>query len=441
MKLLKYGLVLLLILVAANSFWWSKAIVYDGAPDEYAHIKIPKFYIDYGRLPVFLRDPGMAKDCRPNGIDCGTSYSTLANYGYLINALAMKFVPSSWMSEDYMRGRVGSILMAVAFILVAWKVTKLIFPKDNLLFLTTMVVLASIPMFTFLGSYVNSDIAGILSNILVFWFCWEVINRDKMNLKLLILGGVATGLVLLSRINEYPVLVLLPWVFLVRWWTRKLPFKSVFLEAVLVCLVAFIVSGWWFIRNWVLYGDPTGGFVIWKLWWSFSTRLNPRQMGLSPLVLLFGHVYGQNWLWSSFASFFGSFGYMAIWFPKWVYLAVVGLMVGAGLGVVRRFKKVVRNWRSEAKAKLLFWTGVGGVVLTTLLLSGWTSWTNGFQPQGRYWFAFYYPYVVGLVYGFTSLFPGRGWKIFSSSFLVTFFILTNIWGRQLIVINGGGFRP
>jgi hypothetical protein len=128
---------------------------------------------------------------------------------------------------------------------------------------------------------------------------------------------------------------------------------------------------------------------------------------------------------------------MTIWYPPWFYKTVAGMVLLAGAGLVGGIRRL-GGIRKGNQYKFMFWVGVGMVAVVTVLLSAWTSWANEFQPQGRYWFAFYYPLIVGLVFGIIHLFKGNTWRISSAIFLVGLFMMANIWGRQLIVAAGGG---
>jgi hypothetical protein len=427
------AVVLVVMGVVLNALWWSSAIKFDGAPDEYLHIKIPSFYVEYHRLPVFLKDPGMGLTCRKNGVDCGGSYSLYANYGYFVNAGTMALFGGT----DYLKGRLGSVLMAGMFIFLVYMVTRKIFPGDSLVVWTVVLVAAAVPMFTFVSAYINSDIAGLVSNIMVLYFCWLLVNEKSIRMRLLVFGGFSVGLLALSRLNQYPMFLLVPWAVILRKHKYQEGWRSVIRVIEVVGIVGVVVSGWWFVRNWALYQDPIGNDTSWRFWWTFSTRLNPKQMGINPLELFFGHIYGRNWLWATFRSFIGSFGYMTIWYPPWFYKTVAGMVLLAGAGLVGGIRRL-GGIRKGNQYKFMFWVGVGMVAVVTVLLSAWTSWANEFQPQGRYWFAFYYPLIVGLVFGIIHLFKGNTWRISSAIFLVGLFMMANIWGRQLIVAAGGG---
>jgi hypothetical protein len=85
-----------------------------------------------------------------------------------------------------------------------------------------------------------------------------------------------------------------------------------------------LVSGWYFVRNWILYGDPMG--------WSFLLEINVRREGpLTPevVVWLFKGVFRSFWL-----------GWIGIEFDEMIYWLIgaacpVGL-TGFAVCLVRR---------------------------------------------------------------------------------------------------------
>jgi hypothetical protein len=161
--------------------------------------------------------------------------------------------------------------------------------------------------------------------------------------------------------------------------------------------VAFAVAGWWYVRNVVLYGEPTGLTAMWQ-------------------VVGRRDDFGTE-LWSEFRglrySFWGLFGWFSIAMPDWVYrvldalslLAVAGLALEVGRWFHRGLWRSAWNaWqRREAAWGIAFrplaylLLGIAAIVFAAAL-ARWTSLTSG--SQGRLLFpaisAMGFFWVVGL---------------------------------------------
>jgi hypothetical protein len=98
----------------------------------------------------------------------------------------------------------------------------------------------------------------------------------------------------------------------------------------LVLLITFLISGWWFLRNWWLYGDPTALNKVNELW-----------EGRPPGGNWWALQQGLPYLWS---SLWGRFGYGQIPLPSSLYqillilciMALLGYLIPPGYRYLRR---------------------------------------------------------------------------------------------------------
>jgi hypothetical protein len=129
---------------------------------------------------------------------------------------------------------------------------------------------------------------------------------------LLVLGGVialAVALAVLSRAAVRRPLAPAGLRTVARPWLRGMG---------IVIFVAALVAGWWFVRNWTLYGDPTALNKVNELW-------SGRPAGGNWWALQQGLPY----LWS---SLWGRFGYGQIPLPQPFYTALLILCLLALAG-------------------------------------------------------------------------------------------------------------
>ena len=157
-----------------------------------------------------------------------------------------------------------------------------------------------------------------------------------------------------------------------------------------------ILSGWWFVRNLVLYGDLTGLNV-------FIEILGQRDVP-ADLAQLWRERY------SFAAGYWGNFGGLNVPMPSWVYHALNALVVCAVLGLLRLLVRWLIKDRGRWSPGLwplvlcLLW-GVGVVV-------PWSQWAAvTWSSQGRLIFPALPVWSALLVLGLTSWAPTtwRGW--------------------------------
>ncbi len=154
--------------------------------------------------------------------------------------------------------------------------------------------------------------------------------------------------------------------------------------------VALAVCGWWYLRNWRLYGDPTGLAAMLPL-------VGHREMGFGLTDFLRTEA---RLVWMSYWAVFGWFNLAA---PGWVYrlytlLALLGVL-GLGLFIAR----AVRRRRRGDLA------GVGYLALWVLTVAvglvRWTLTTGG--SQGRLLYPAVGAHAVLLALGWAQLAPAR----------------------------------
>jgi hypothetical protein len=140
-----------------------------------------------------------------------------------------------------------------------------------------------------------------------------------------IIFGVLYSLALMSKFNLAAVIVLIEAaVTWVAW--RRGQWRLWWRVNVVMGLVTAVLAGWWFVRNQLLYGEPTGFRIVTELW---GVRDPNESWGLAFSEL--------PYVWS---SLWGRFGFGQIPLPQVIYdslfwLALIGLL-GLPVGFLKR---------------------------------------------------------------------------------------------------------
>lgn len=255
-------------------------------------------------------------------------------------------------------------------------------PASSLIPLLAAAVVAFNPMFLFISASVNNDSLAALLATVGLYLIVRLAVQGVSNGRLVGVGVVA-GLALLAKVSNLAItMVALTVIAWLAW--RAQSWRLLLKGAVLVLLPVALIAGWWFARNWLLYGDP----MAFNVWVQIAGGRPPQS-----LMGLVGEFQGFR------ISFWGNFGGVNLIAPEWIYnlldlftvLAVIGLMVGALAALMRHFQPAPRASvptapRRPAALGLppLLWILALDAAIVFVALVRWTLLT--YASQGRLMF-------------------------------------------------------
>jgi len=220
------------------------------------------------------------------------------------------------------------------------------------------------PMFVFIMGSVNNDVLVNTLSAVALWLL-AALWRKGLSAPRLIGLGIVLGMAALSKLSGLALWPFAGGALLAIGRRHRRGLGDLLRALVIVYGWAGLLSGWWFLRNYRLYGDPTGLNVMLEI---FGRRAPPRN-----LAELFLEVRGLIW---SFWAVWGWFNIVADG-PVYWFLEVWG-----GLSVLGAARAGIRAWRRPDPALRALWAGaVGYTGLVLLGLIRWTSLTAA--SQGR----------------------------------------------------------
>jgi hypothetical protein len=112
-------------------------------------------------------------------------------------------------------------------------------------------------------------------------------------------------------------------------------------------------------------------------------------------------LIGQHWLYRTIASFYGAYGWMAFFSPRWFYLLMeLGWLIFIGCMLRATFTGIPKPER--------VFCGIAWLYLPLIIMiSLYYSWTQDFQAQGRYLF----PFLPILFYVIVTVKPRHHWLL------------------------------
>jgi len=291
-----------------------------------------------------------------------------------------------------------SVLLGAGTVVLVYIAARIFFARsvrteEQLLWLASLCAgfTAFIPQFPFICSSVSNDPMITFTAALSFTvLLWMVQNGGTRRRAALL--GLALGLMCLSKlVGTFLAIFALAAMFVtVR--PRHL---------VLIALaVALLVSGWWYVRNQMLYGDPLAFGAL------------ARFFGVDPVIR---QLPSWGFMWGEFRSLrfttWGLFGQMNIFMePIAIYLVLdiltligsIGLIVGLSLSLVQSIRR--EKWRGiltflqehQLLIIALLWFG--------LVFAAVVRWIMTVGAQGRLLFPALPAAVFIMVYGLRSLF-------------------------------------
>jgi 4-amino-4-deoxy-L-arabinose transferase-like glycosyltransferase len=217
-----------------------------------------------------------------------------------------------------------TVLIGAGVVCVTYFIGREVSPDRPALAAGAAALVAFNPQFTYLSGAINNDILAGLCGAAVLWACVRLVRRGP-SWRADVTMGLFYGLALLTKFNLVALLALIELAYALAVWRARDGSASrarawrVFVRGNLIVLgLAALIAGWWFARNWVLYGDPTAMNMVNQLWKGSEASEGWWAVGQS-----------LPYLWS---SLWGRFGYGQLPLPEVVYQALFWFCVIALTG-------------------------------------------------------------------------------------------------------------
>lgn len=213
--------------------------------------------------------------------------------------------------------RIVNLLFGAATVWLTWAIARVIWASRPALAAGSAAFVAFNPMFLYMAGAINNDVVAAMAGAAVTYACVRLLVDERgLTWRWGIWLGFLYALALMSKFNLAAILAVIEAaVTWVAW--RRGQWRQWIVANLLIAGVAAALAGWWFVRNQMLYGEPTGFVELTQLWGVRDPR-DSFWLALSELP------YAWTSLW-------GRFGYGQIPLPGGVYaglLAVALLSLG-----------------------------------------------------------------------------------------------------------------
>ena len=225
--------------------------------------------------------------------------------------------------------RVLTLMMGAVALWAVYRTGRLLLPDMPWVAVTGMAWLAFNPSFIFMSSAIHHDalVAALFATGL--WWLLRLFVRP-FSTREAVVGGLLLGGVMLTKLSGLGLAIVYGVGFLLIA-LRKRSLRDVLPLAGVTYGLAFLVSGWWYVRNWILYGDPLG--------WAMFKSTHWHVVRQTPFTW---DIFVHEFLYQVAQTFWGAFGFMHITLPTTVWVnfwKVVVALIGIALVAMGIWRK------------------------------------------------------------------------------------------------------
>ncbi|MCL4458925.1 MAG: hypothetical protein M1136_10955 [Chloroflexi bacterium] len=377
------------------------------APDEPAHYNYIRYLAEHGAFPVlqvgdydfaYLEKLKAAKFPEAMPVDTIRYESHQPPLYYLLATPLFLTTRQLPLDQQVIVLRLLSALFGALLLITAYHIVSRLFPADELLQVAVPGFIAFIPMYIATTAAIDNDTLSNLILSLIILVSIIALQRAKWTttvgleqndegergqanpspLRFWLSLGLLIGLGLLTKLTSYIALPLVAFaVCSVEWPWRPLgrPLGRIVQRLAIVYGAAAVISGWWFVRNALVYG----GLDL------FGLRRHDLVVVGQPLTGRFDLAAAKYFLIVFFRSFWAQFGWMGILVDERIYLLLAVLSLLAGIGLLLFVLKIVQVPHLLTSFQKV---SLGLLLLSFILTFGGVLQYNltYIQAQGRYLF-------------------------------------------------------
>ena len=410
----KYGLPILLCLFTAMALGYNVVNPLHEGTDELRHYRFIRYIVVNRSLPVQGQEPCRSQSHHPPLIYAAAAALTfwveagenicqtppqnpfwayrywevgVDNKNQFLHGPEQAF---PWRGETLAArlSRLLNTLVGAAVVYLTWAIARTIWPDKPAYALGSTAFVAFNPMFLYMSATINNDVIAALSGAAITLACVRLLRSpDELTRHWGLIFGGLYGLALMSKLNLAAIGLLVAVVVTYAAWRRQQ--WRAWLEIGLIAAgVTAVLAGWWFGRNQLLYGDPTGFRLVAELW------------GVRQPVESVGLVWQElPYVWT---SLWGRFGFGQIPLPQVIYGGLWWLHIAAVVGwLISPLRRGARR-----PTLLLFFLAFNVLLFTGVLVAYMLVSPAG--PMGRFFFPALPALALLLFGGLAELVTGAG---------------------------------
>lgn len=404
-------------------------------PDEPAHYNYIRQIVDTGELPVIEMgdwDQSYLDTLRSNNFSPDVT-ADIERVEYEDHQPPLYYLLQSIIFQisdgDLITMRLFSAFLGGVVIISAWAAIRRIFPHQPWLGLSAAAFIAFLPQRLSIMAGVSNDslaemVAGLTSLMIVDYLLRTPNENQKWWQERTLWLGILVGIAFITKTTIYYLSAIAGLAILLRWWREKWSFKSALKPIMLFAIPALLMGAIWWIHGLQVYGgtDFLGlqrhdEVVVGQLRTDDYVNL---ELGGSQ------RLYVENLTETTFHSFWGQFGWMALPMKTNIYRMLLLVVIGIGIGII--LYAIQKGWfkslsKPQKEIFVLF------VLTIVLVFAQFLIYNRTFvQFQGRYLYPALIPLALWVVLGLsgwsnllTRWQPKTKWLPLPATLLMVFF--------------------
>lgn len=285
--------------------------------------------------------------------------------------------------------RLFSVILGLAVVVGVYATARVVFPDEPTVALIASALVAFIPQqLSILSGVTNDGLAQVVAVWTFFAVAWFLMHDQRLLWQSLGLG-VLVGLAFLTKSTIYFLAGIAGLALLIKWWRLRWDWQTALQHIGAFLIPALVLGGLWWIRNLDVYGGTD------FLGLQRHDEVAADQLQTDDYIewVLDGDTgrYYRNMTYTTFHSFWGQFGWMAVPMEIRIYRLLLVMCVGLLVG------SLLYGWRQSISPRQWDFLRLGllsmGFVLAAFLLYN----RQFVQFQGRYLFPALLP--LGMLFG------------------------------------------
>lgn len=380
---------LLILFATLNALLWSFVRVPgSGGPDEKSHFGVVEQMVFTGRLPEFNPyEPGAFSD---GPVRAQVAYELTPNLAAIPVAITLAAIGSDDYEFNVHIARLFMVALYPVTLWYAYLTLRLVFSSISIAPIWGIAAMATVPMFTLVHTYYTNDAPAITASTIATYALIRA-HHSAFATSDTVLLGVSLAIV---GLHKYTGFLMFPVTGIMLTWHLYRQPAVLIRRAVIIFGIATAIACWWYVRNWMLYGDPFGvSFTQAAVDASGGAPKPPRARGLNPIDF----ASQTSWLPENFASFWAGYGVHRLKLPGAAYLSFVALIAAAAFGLIFRVARSLWLRRAQDASPVLFVFGLLHIGLW--MVSFWSSYTVDVALHGRYVFPTFVAFIAIFISG------------------------------------------
>ena len=353
--------------------------------EEVMRFLIPKHILNHGTLPTTF-------DLDTYNKLWGMSYASQANGAYLIMFVFMKLFSllGVSMANMYLVARCTNIFIGCMFAVIVIKISRELFSdtKKKIIFVSIVLLWNQI-----VNSFclINGEGLMLFGIALCILFILRGI-KNEWDWKNTIGLGIGNGIILIAYLSGMGFCLVSAIAF-ISTFIIKIARDNKYLEMIkkgaVVLLEAFVISGWFYIRNYFLYGSIMGKQML-------KLKVNPyftgNNMALNARRKMFSTKGFFEWIQGQSVSFCGKSITTSNAIATYLYWTLTAIVI---ILLIMATIKIVKEWKTYSIDKKIITISMLFGIILTLAIDWYYSAFNDYIP---YYARYLIPMVLPIVY-------------------------------------------